>query len=114
VFTNVATSDWSTDVPAACGLLGTVAASSGSNGLALRPLENPVPGARASVAIAGAAGQLVTLRLYDTLGALLLTQEVKPATDGELVAVPLPPAAGLYVLQASQGSRTASTRLLKW
>ncbi|RZJ57844.1 MAG: T9SS type A sorting domain-containing protein, partial [Hymenobacter sp.] len=77
------------------------------------PLENPVPGPRATVAIGGAAGRPVTLRLYSITGALLSTQEVKTAVDGAPIAVVLPAAPGIYVLQASAGSDTATTRLLR-
>ncbi|RZK22597.1 MAG: T9SS type A sorting domain-containing protein, partial [Hymenobacter sp.] len=68
---------------------------------------------QAKVAVYGAAGQPVTLRLYNTLGALLLTQEVKAAPDGEPISLPLPTASGLYVLQVNAGGQTASTRLVK-
>jgi endo-beta-N-acetylglucosaminidase D len=111
-FVNMGVSDWSTDVPTTCGVLGTTQAHPATGSLQVTPLENPVPGSRATVAISGAAGRPVTLRLYSITGALLSTQEVK-AADGASVAVPLPAAPGIYVLQASAGSDTAATRLVK-
>ncbi|MGI4869707.1 MAG: endo-beta-N-acetylglucosaminidase [Janthinobacterium lividum] len=114
-FVSMSTSDWSTDVPTSCGLLATATATARATGSGLQvlPRENPVPGAQAVVEIYGAAGQPVTLRLYNTLGALLLTQQVRPQVDGEQVTLPLPATVGLYVLQASSGSQVATARLVK-
>ncbi|MGI4864810.1 MAG: endo-beta-N-acetylglucosaminidase [Janthinobacterium lividum] len=112
-FVSMSASDWSTDVPATCGVLATTAARPTTSALYVTPLENPVPGTQAKVAVYGAAGQPVTLRLYNTLGALLLTQEVKSAPDGEPISLTLPAASGLYVLQVKAGGQTASTRLVK-
>jgi endo-beta-N-acetylglucosaminidase D len=112
-FVNVNVSDWSTDVPTTCGVLATTSAQLAAAGLQVRPLENPVLGTRATVEISGAAGQPVSLRLYNTVGALLLVQELKAAPDGTQATLPLPSAAGLYVLQVRAGERTATTRLVK-
>ena len=112
-FVSMTSSDWSTDVPTSCGVLATTPAQALSGALQVQPLENPVPGTQATVVLSGAGGQPVTLRLYNTLGALLLTQEVKTVADGQQVTLPLPAATGVYVLQASAGSSTAATRLVK-
>ena len=112
-FVGLSVSDWSTDVPTACGVLATTSAQAAAAGLQVRPLENPVPGTRATVEISGAAGQPVSLRLYNTVGALLLVQELKAAADGTQVKLPLPSAAGMYLLQVRAGERTTTTRLVK-
>jgi endo-beta-N-acetylglucosaminidase D len=112
-FVGLSVSDWSTDVPTACGVLATTGAQAAAAGLQVRPLENPVPGTRATVEILGAAGQPVSLRLYNTVGALLLVQELKAAPDGTQVTLPLPSAAGMYLLQVRAGERNATTRLVK-
>jgi endo-beta-N-acetylglucosaminidase D len=112
-FISMSSVDWSTDVPTTCGVLGTTNAQAIANTLQVRPLENPVPGSRATVEIAGAAGQPVSLRLYNTAGALLLVQELKAAPDGTQATLPLPSAAGLYLLQVRAGERATTTRLVK-
>jgi endo-beta-N-acetylglucosaminidase D len=112
-FVNVNVSDWSTDVPTTCGVLATTSAQLAATALQVRPLENPVSGARATVEIVGTAGQPVSLRLYSTVGALLLVQELPAAPDGTQVTLPLPSATGLYLLQVRAGERAATTRLLK-
>ena len=113
-FVSMSTSDWSIDVPTTCGLLPTTSAQAAiADALLVRPLENPVPGTRATVEISGAAGQPVSLRLYNTVGALLLVQELKSAADGTQVTLPLPAAEGMYLLQVRAGDRSATTRLMK-
>ena len=112
-FVGLSVSDWSTDVPTSCVVLATTSPQAAAGGLQARPLENPVPGTRATVEISGTAGQPVSLRLYNTVGALLLVQELKAAPDGTQVTLPLPSAAGMYLLQVRAGERTTTTRLVK-
>ena len=110
---NMSNSDWSANVPTQCATITATQPGRATTGLQILPLENPVPGTRAEVEIRGAAGQAVVLQLFNSVGALVLKQEVRPTTDAERLTLPLPAAAGLYVLQARTAAGTATTRLVK-
>ena len=105
--------DWSTNVPTQCAT--TTATTSGRNaaGLQVLVLGNPAHGRQATIEVRGAQGQPTTVQVLNLLGAVLWQQELRPATDAQLSALPLPAAAGLYVVRVSTPAGTATTRLVK-
>ena len=109
---SMAPSDWSANVPTQCATVTATQPGRNADALQLLVYGNPVPGQAAEVEIRGAAGQLVQLQLFNSLGTLVLKQEVKPGA-GERIRLPLPAAAGLYVLQAHTAAGTATAKLLK-
>ncbi|MBF9222399.1 LamG-like jellyroll fold domain-containing protein [Hymenobacter ruricola] len=110
--TGMTATDWSTNVPTQCFIpTATVPGVALAPGLQVQVLGNPVLGGQAEVEISGAQGQPVTLSLCNLLGAVMWQQRV-PATGGR-ASVPVPSAAGLYVLRASTSARTATTKLVK-
>ncbi|GAB3845288.1 hypothetical protein GCM10028822_03530 [Hymenobacter terrigena] len=109
--TNMAASDWSLDVPTQCAT-ATATRSASATGLQVQVFGNPVPGGRAEIEIQGAQNQPVTLQVSNALGAVVWRQTV-PASAASHLSVPLPGAAGVYLLRASTASGTATVKLLK-
>jgi endo-beta-N-acetylglucosaminidase D len=109
---NMAPSDWSANVPTQCANVTATLPGRNAADFQLLVYGNPVPGQAAEVEIRGAAGQTVQLQLFNSLGGLVLTQEVK-VVAGQHLTLPLPTAAGLYVLQAHTATGTATAKLLK-
>ncbi|WP_201984647.1 endo-beta-N-acetylglucosaminidase [Hymenobacter rubidus] len=110
--TNMAVSDWSIDVPAQCATATATRPGAGSTGLQIQVFGNPVLTGRAEVAISGANSQPVLLEVSNALGAVVW-QQLVPATATGHLNVPLPSAAGLYVLRASTPTGATSVKLLK-
>ncbi|GAB3571369.1 hypothetical protein GCM10027345_00570 [Hymenobacter daeguensis] len=108
----MAPSDWSANVPTACATVTATLPGRAAADLQLLVYGNPVPGQAAEVEIRGAAGQPVQLQLFNSLGGLVSKQEVSVAS-GQRIVLPMPAAAGLYVLQARTATGTATTKLLK-
>ncbi|MBH8569679.1 T9SS type A sorting domain-containing protein [Microvirga sp. STS02] len=109
--TNMAASDWSLDVPAQCAT-ATATRSAAATGLQVQVFGNPVPGGRAEIEIQGAQNQPITLEVSNALGAIVWRQTVAASATSRL-SVPLPGAAGVYLLRASTASGTATVKLLK-
>lgn len=105
--------DWSTNVPTQC--VTTTATASGRNvsGLQVLVLGNPAHGSQATIEVRGAQGQPTTVQVLNMLGAVVLERELKPATDAQLSQLPLPAAAGLYVVRVRTPAGTATAKLLK-
>ena len=104
--------DWSTNVPTQCAVTAVVPGQA-VHGLQVLVLENPVPGGRAEVEIRGAQGQAVALQLCNALGAEVWRQQLPANADATRTLVPMPAAAGLYVLRVSTPSGSTTTKLLK-
>ncbi|PJJ61023.1 endo-beta-N-acetylglucosaminidase [Hymenobacter chitinivorans] len=109
---NMVPTDWSSNVPAACVTLAVQAARAAAP-LIVAAVVNPVPGQQAEVEIRGAQGQPTQVQLLNLLGAVVWQQQVQPGRATERVAVPLPAAAGLYVVRVSTSTSTATVKLLK-
>jgi endo-beta-N-acetylglucosaminidase D len=105
-------SDWSVNVPTQCATVTATRPGRAATDLQVLVYGNPVPGSAAEVEIRGAAGQPVQLQLFNSLGGLVLEQEVK-VVAGERLRLPLPAAAGLYVLRARTAGRTTTVQLIK-
>ena len=101
--------DWSTAVPPACALLSTAPARFIVPALQLLALENPVPGPFAELEIRGATGQPLTLQVFDVMGRVVAAQVLRPFVGAAQARVPLPAAAGLYVVRVGG----ASVRVLR-
>ncbi|MBD2722668.1 endo-beta-N-acetylglucosaminidase [Hymenobacter armeniacus] len=99
--------DWSANVPTACPAITAVLPGRATAGLQLQVLGNPVPGRQAEVEISGAQGQPVVLTLCNLLGAVVWQQRL----SGPRTSVPVPAAAGLYILRASTPTQTTSAKL---
>ncbi|MDO7852023.1 endo-beta-N-acetylglucosaminidase [Hymenobacter convexus] len=111
--TNMGPSDWSTDVPTQCPTLTGLTPSRSATGLQVQVLGNPVPGSQAEVAISGALGQPVVLRLCNELGAAVWQYTLPSSSTSTRVSVPLPTSAGLYLLRASTATDGITVKLLK-
>lgn len=105
--------DWSTNVPTQCAT--TTATSPGRNtgGLQVLVLGNPASGRQTTLQISGAQGQPATVELLNTLGAVVLRQTLRPAATAQLCPLPLPAAAGLYVVRVSTPAGSATAKLLR-
>jgi hypothetical protein len=103
---------WTTSIPAACA--GGLAVKDGlaASGLRVQVLGNPAQGATADVEISGTQGQATRVQVVNLLGAVVLEQELTPATTAGRYQLPLP-AAGLYVVRVSTPTGTATAKLLK-
>ncbi len=112
-FMGLTAADWSLDVPALCGPLGVAGSQAARAALQVQALQNPVAGSLAEVQVRGTYGQPVTLALFNCLGAVLWTQQVRFLADTEVLPVALPNAAGLYLLQVRTATGTATVRLLR-
>jgi hypothetical protein len=109
--TGMTATDWSTTVPTQCATISATTAGRNANGLQLQVFGNPVPGGQAEVEVSGAQGQPLTLTLCNLLGAMVWQQRL-PGTASR-ASVPVPAAAGLYVLRASTPTSTVTTKLVK-
>jgi endo-beta-N-acetylglucosaminidase D len=105
-------SDWSANVPTQCATVTATLPGRRATDLQLLVYGNPVPGQAAEIEIRGAAGQPVQLQLFNSLGGLVSTREVS-AANGQRIMLPLPAAAGMYVLQARSATGSVSAKLLK-
>jgi hypothetical protein len=72
-----------------------------------------VRGGRADIEIQGLKNQPVTLQVSNALGAIVWQQTVPNAAAALRTSVPLPSAAGLYMLRVSTASGSTSVKLLK-
>ncbi|UOQ55711.1 endo-beta-N-acetylglucosaminidase [Hymenobacter cellulosivorans] len=109
---NMTPADWSSDVPAACVVTSTQRGRTPAS-LAVVAVVNPVLGNQAEVEIRGAQGQPTVVQLVNLLGAVVWQQQVRPGSAAQRLTVPVPQAAGLYVVRVSTGAGTATTKLLK-
>lgn len=105
--------DWSTNVPTQCATTTATAAGRRVAGLQVLVLGNPAHGPQATLEVRGAQGQPCTVQVLNALGAVVQQLELKPATEAHRTALPLPAAAGLYVVRVRTPTGAATTRLLK-
>jgi endo-beta-N-acetylglucosaminidase D len=112
-FVGLTAADWSLDVPSTCGTIAGVRSSQAGTGPQLAILGNPAPGSEVEVEVGRAAGQPATLRLLNSLGAVVLSRELKPATDAARYTLPLNVAPGIYLLELRTPLGTTSAKLLK-
>ncbi len=105
--------DWTAMVPTQCAQATATLADQAAGALQVLVFGNPVPGSRAEVEIRGALGQPVVLRLRNALGAVVWSQTLSAAAAAGRIGVPLPAAAGMYVLQATTPTGAATAKLLK-
>ena len=82
-FQGLTAADWSLDVPLLCGPLGSGNSQAARAALQVLPLQNPVAGAQAEVQVHGTYGQPVTLTLFNCLGAVLWTKQIRFLADTE-------------------------------
>jgi endo-beta-N-acetylglucosaminidase D len=110
---NMGPSDWSANVPTQCSTV--TATTPGQAGAELQVLVfgNPVPGGRADVEVRGAKGQPLALQVCNQLGAVVWKQTLPAGAASERISVPLPGAAGLYVLRVSTPSGATAVKLVK-
>jgi hypothetical protein len=111
--TLVGSPTWTTAFPVACGGPLAVRAGSTAGGLQVQVLDNPTQGTAANLEISGAQGLATKVQLLNLLGAVVLEQELTPTTAAARSSLPLPMAAGLYVVRVSTRAGTATTKLLK-
>lgn len=104
---------WSTSIPTACAGALAVRPNSPASGLRVQVLGNPAQGATAEVEISGAQGQPTTVQLLNLLGAVVQEQVLTPGTAATRSRLPLPVAAGLYVVRVRTPEGTATAKLLK-
>ncbi|MDQ2773163.1 MAG: PKD domain-containing protein [Bacteroidota bacterium] len=109
---NMTPTDWSTNTPTQCATTSATRPSQ-QPGLEVLVFGNPVPGGLAEIEVPNAAGQPLQLQLTNALGAVVWQQEVSANPGGRRLRVPLPPAAGLYLLRVSAPGRAATVKLLK-
>lgn len=101
--------DWSANVPTQCAT-ATATTPGRATGLQIQVFGNPVPTGRAEVEISGANGQPLALEVTNALGAVVW-QQTRPAGAAGRLSVPLPGAAGLYVLRVRTPTQAAAVRL---
>ncbi|WP_210520919.1 endo-beta-N-acetylglucosaminidase [Hymenobacter terricola] len=106
-------SDWSTNVPTQCGTATATTPGQATTEMQVLVFGNPVPGGRAEIEIRGAKSLPVTLQVSNALGAVVWKQTVPGSASAGRISVPLPGAAGLYVLRASTAASSATVKLLK-
>ncbi|MBO0356384.1 T9SS type A sorting domain-containing protein [Hymenobacter sp. BT186] len=104
--------DWSTVIPTSCAALATASPRAASD-LQVQVLGNPARGTQAEIEIRGVKNQPVTVQLLNMLGAVVSTRQVQSAAAEQRSSVPLPAAAGLYVVRVSTPAGTVATKLLK-
>jgi endo-beta-N-acetylglucosaminidase D len=104
--------DWSTTVPTQCA---TATATQPGQGVGLQVLVfgNPVPGIRAEIEVQSPQNQPLALQLSNALGAVVWRQTLPASAATGRLAVPLPAAAGLYVLRVSTPTAATSLKLQK-
>ncbi|MDO7876701.1 LamG-like jellyroll fold domain-containing protein [Hymenobacter sp. ASUV-10] len=112
-FVGLTAADWSLDVPTVCGTIAGVRNGQSATGPRLAILGNPATGTEVEVEVSRAAGQPATLRLLNSLGAVVLTREVKPGSDAARYTLPLHVAPGIYLLELRTALGTTSAKLLK-
>ncbi|QHJ06914.1 endo-beta-N-acetylglucosaminidase [Hymenobacter busanensis] len=106
-------SDWSTNVPTQCGQVVATTPGRVVGALQVHVLGNPASGSRATIEIQGAQGQPTTVQLVNTLGAVVLERHLTPNAAQQRLLLPLPGAAGLYVLRVRTPAGTVATKLLR-
>ena len=109
---NMTPTDWSANTPPPCAT-ATATRPGPAAGLEVLVFGNPVPGQLAEIEVANAAGQPVQLQLTNALGVVVWQQAVPARAAAGRLAVPLPAAAGLYLLRVSAPGRRATVKLLK-
>jgi endo-beta-N-acetylglucosaminidase D len=112
-FVGLTAADWSLDIPASCPAVLAVRPNQAAAGVQLLVLGNPAPGAETEIEISGAAGQPATLQLLNSVGAVVVTQQLKPATNTARYTLPLAVAPGLYLLRLRTPGGDVTTKLLK-
>jgi hypothetical protein len=110
---NMVPSDWTTLVPTQCAALAVGNPRQPANGVQLRVLENPVQRQVAEIQLRGVQARPVLLQVFNMLGAMVLEQQVNASSDELRTSLPMPAAAGLYVLRASTSNGSASVKVLK-
>ena len=101
--------DWSANVPTQCAT-ATATTPGRATGLQIQVFGNPVPNGRAEVEISGANGQPLALEVTNALGAVVW-QYTRPAGAAGRLIVPLPGAAGLYVLRVRTPTQVVAVKL---
>jgi hypothetical protein len=104
--------DWSTAIPNSCVALATTNPRAAAE-LQVQVLGNPAQGTQAEIEIRGAQNQPVTVQLLNMLGAVVSTRQIQAAAPEQRSVMPLPAAAGLYVVRVSSPAGTVATKLLK-
>jgi endo-beta-N-acetylglucosaminidase D len=110
---NMVASDWSPLVPTQCANVTAVSPGRALPELQVYVLGNPVRGSQADLEIHGAQGQPISLQLFNTLGALVGEQQLKPSAGIARPSLPMPQGAGLYVLRVSTPRGSTSVKLLR-
>ncbi|RAK69451.1 endo-beta-N-acetylglucosaminidase [Hymenobacter edaphi] len=105
--------DWSTNVPTQCATTTAVTAGRQPAGLQVLVLGNPAHGSQATIEVRGTQGQPATVQVLNTLGAVVQQLALKPSLDAQRSTLPLPAAAGLYVVRVRTPAGTATAKLLK-
>jgi hypothetical protein len=103
--------NWTTAIPTTCAAPLAARPASLTEGLRVQVLGNPAPGATAELEISGAQGQPTSVQLLSLLGAVVQQQELAPAATR--TTLPLPAAAGLYIVRVSTPTGSATTKLLR-
>ncbi|UOQ96196.1 T9SS type A sorting domain-containing protein [Hymenobacter sp. 5317J-9] len=103
--------DWSANVPTACPAITAALPGRAATELQVLVYGNPVAGGQAEVEIRGQRTQPVTLQVSNALGAVVWEHTLSNAAVRTIV--PLPGAAGLYVLRASTPAGSTTVKLLK-
>ena len=109
---NMTPTDWSANTPPQCAT-ATPTRLGQSAVLEVLVFGNPVPGQLAEIEVPNAAGQPLHLQLTNALGVVVWQQAVPSRATAGRLAVPLPAAAGLYLLRVSAPGRRATVKLLK-
>ncbi|RTQ48872.1 T9SS type A sorting domain-containing protein [Hymenobacter gummosus] len=105
-------SDWTNNVPTQCITTATTGARR-TSGLQVSVLGNPALGRQATLEIRGAQGQPTEVELVNALGAVVSRRSLRPTTDAQQTQLPLPAAAGVYVVRVRTAGGSATTKLLK-
>ncbi|MDB5234010.1 MAG: hypothetical protein JWR44_1003, partial [Hymenobacter sp.] len=111
--TGMGASDWSAIVPTQCAQATATLSGKAASGLQILVFGNPIPGARAEIEVRGAKGQPVSLQVCNVLGAVVWQQTLPASATAGRISVPVPGAAGLYVLRARTPSGADTVQLLK-
>jgi endo-beta-N-acetylglucosaminidase D len=106
-------SDWTNNVPTQCATTTSAHGARHAGELQVLVLGNPARGSQAELEIRGAQGQPAQVELVNTLGAVVRRISLKPTTTAQRATLPLPGAAGLYVVRVRTAAGTATTKLLK-
>jgi hypothetical protein len=91
----------------------TVASSTTSSMDQAVVIGNPVRGTATTLEICGTQELATKVQLLNLLGTMVQEQELTPGTAAVRSSLPLPAAAGLYVVRVRTSEGTATAKLLK-